>query len=65
MTQAHEARNGSSSASPQPASSNTTSTDHSDRYRIKRDGLAASVYRAPSGQWAWRLTDCKRPAIPS
>ncbi len=57
MTHAHEARNGSSSVSPQPASSNTTSLDLSDSYAIKRDGLTASVYRAPSGQWAWRLTD--------
>jgi len=57
MTQAHEARNGSSLAGQQPSSSNTTSPDFSDSYQIKRDGLTASVYRAPSGQWAWRLTD--------
>ncbi len=57
MTQPIEARNGSSSASPQPASSNTTSLDLSYSYAIKRDGLTASVYRALSGQWAWRLTD--------
>jgi hypothetical protein len=57
MTQPAQARNGSSSASPQPASSNTTSPDLYDSYEIKRDGLTASVYRAPSGQWAWRLTD--------
>jgi hypothetical protein len=57
MTQAHEARNGSFSASHQVASSNIPSPDPSDSYEIKRDGLTASVYRAPSGQWAWHLTD--------
>jgi len=58
MTQAHEARNGSFPVGQQAASSNTTSPDFSDSYHwIKRNGLTASVYRAPSGQWAWRLTD--------
>ena len=57
MTHPAEARNGSSSASPQAASSNIRSSDLSDSYEIKRDGLTASVYRAPSGQWTWRLTD--------
>jgi hypothetical protein len=57
MTHPAEARDGSSSASPQAASSNIPSPDPSDSYEIKRDGLTASVYRAPSGHWAWRLTD--------
>ncbi|SCC92972.1 hypothetical protein THIX_30200 [Thiomonas sp. X19] len=57
MTHPAEARNGSSSARHQAASSNIPSPDFSDSFAIKRDGLTASVYRAPSGQWAWRLTD--------
>jgi hypothetical protein len=57
MTQAHEARNGSSSASHQAARSNIPSPNLFDICEIKREGLTASVYRAPSGQWAWRLTD--------
>ena len=57
MTHPAKTRNGSSSASQQAASSNTTSLDLSDSFAFKRDGLTASVYRAPSGQWAWRLTD--------
>ena len=57
MTQPIGARNGSSSASQQAACSNIPSPAFYDSYEIKRDGLTASVYRAPSGQWAWRLTD--------
>ncbi|MCE1183190.1 MAG: hypothetical protein LWW81_12965 [Rhodocyclales bacterium] len=57
MTQAHEARNGSSSASPQAARSNILTPIPSDNSEIKRDGLMTSVYCAPSGQWAWRLSD--------
>ncbi|SCC93477.1 hypothetical protein THIX_30705 [Thiomonas sp. X19] len=63
MTQAHEARNGSSSASQQAARSNIPSPNLSDNFEIKRDGLTASVYRAPSGQWAWRLMDSLQDEI--
>ena len=63
MTHVHEARNGSSSVSQQAASSNTPSPNLSDSFAFKRDGLTASVYRAPSGQWAWRLTDSRQDEI--
>ncbi|MGE0108008.1 MAG: DUF1508 domain-containing protein [Thiomonas sp.] len=57
MTHAHEARNGSLTASQQATSSNTPSPDFFESYAIKRDGLSANVYRNPAGQWAWRLID--------
>lgn len=63
MTQAHEARNGSSTASQQAARSNIPSPNISDNSEIKRDGLTASVYRAPSGQWVWRLMDSLQDEI--
>jgi hypothetical protein len=63
MTQPHEARNGSLTASHLAASSNIPSPDLSDSFAFKRDGLTASVYRAPSGQWAWRLTDSRQDEI--
>jgi hypothetical protein len=55
MTHPGEARNGPPCACTQVCHS--TSPTESDGFSVKRSGLTVTVYRAASGQWAWRLAN--------